>query len=114
MGILDGRVAVVTGASRGIGAATAQRLDASGARIVLVARDQTRLSEVAMTLTNPSVVIAADLSDSDISGLVSSILSKVERVDVLVNNAGANLRMPSTGVDATAFDYVYAVNVRGA
>jgi NADP-dependent 3-hydroxy acid dehydrogenase YdfG len=49
-----------------------------------------------------------------VSELVSSIVGEMERVDGLVSNAGTNLRSPSTCVDATAFDYLFAVNVRGA
>ena len=63
---LEGRTAVVTGASRGIGAAIAQALDRAGARVALVARDVAALEVVAGQLSNDPVVLVADLADPDV------------------------------------------------
>jgi NAD(P)-dependent dehydrogenase (short-subunit alcohol dehydrogenase family) len=84
------KVAVVTGASRGIGAAIASRLATDGARPVLVARSRDRLEELAAKLADSDpLVIATDLGDPDaIDSLVERIGAEVGRVDVLVNNAG--------------------------
>ena len=61
MGALEGRTALVTGAGRGIGAACARALDASGARVALVSRTREQLVETASTLLNDPVVVVADL-----------------------------------------------------
>jgi NAD(P)-dependent dehydrogenase (short-subunit alcohol dehydrogenase family) len=86
----DARVAVVTGASRGIGAAVARRLAADGARLVLVARDRQRLRDLADELPEADPVVApADLSSTeDMDALIALIRVECGRVDVLVNNAG--------------------------
>jgi NAD(P)-dependent dehydrogenase (short-subunit alcohol dehydrogenase family) len=86
----DARVAVVTGASRGIGAAIARRLAADGARLVLVARDRQRLGQLADELPEAEPLVApTDLSSiEDIDALKALIRDTCGRVDVLVNNAG--------------------------
>ncbi len=96
-----GRVAVVTGASSGIGEATAQALAADGYRVALLARRVDRIAALADDLGNGSIAIEADVTDRD------SVLAAAERVqqelggaDVLVNNAGVMLLGPfalSTG-----------------
>ena len=111
---LEGRSAVVTGASRGIGAATARGLDRAGARVVLVARDAEALASVAGELRNEPVVVQADLLDVEapqrIARQVSDELGSV--VDVLVNNAAAAARLPTTETSASLIDELLAVNVR--
>jgi NADP-dependent 3-hydroxy acid dehydrogenase YdfG len=87
---LEGRTALVTGASRGIGAEVAQWLAVSGARVALVARTRSALEEVADRIGNEAVVVEADLSSE--SG-ASAAAVKVHRTfggapDILVNNAG--------------------------
>jgi NAD(P)-dependent dehydrogenase (short-subunit alcohol dehydrogenase family) len=86
----DARVAVVTGASRGIGAAISRRLAADGARLVLVARDRQRLRQLADELPEAEPLVApTDLSSiEDIDALKALIRDTCGRVDVLVNNAG--------------------------
>jgi NAD(P)-dependent dehydrogenase (short-subunit alcohol dehydrogenase family) len=79
---LEGKVAVVTGASRGIGLGIARRLYEAGARLHLVADDST-VQERASELGGTAAVI--DISDA---AQVRSMLAGIERVDVLVNNAG--------------------------
>lgn len=86
---LDGRVAMVTGASSGLGARFARVLDAAGAHVVVVARRRARLGEVAGTLTGDALVVAADLTDDDQrEEAVAVALDRFGRIDVLVNNAG--------------------------
>jgi len=86
---LDGKVAMVTGASSGLGARFARVLDAAGAAVVLVARRRDRLEELAAGLANEALVVAADLSDhADREASVAAALDRFGRVDVLVNNAG--------------------------
>lgn len=110
---LAGRVALVTGASRGIGAATAHALDRAGARVVLVARQARHLGEVASGLENEPVVLAADLAASEeVRRLCGDVLDATGGVDVLVNNAAFAQRLPIVDTDAATIDRMLAVNVR--
>jgi NAD(P)-dependent dehydrogenase (short-subunit alcohol dehydrogenase family) len=110
---LAGRIALVTGASRGIGAATARALDRAGARVVLVARDAHALATVAADLVNEPVVLPADLGDpAEPSRLVQAAAHEAGSVDVLVNNAAVAVRVPITETDPAVIDRMLAVNVR--
>lgn len=110
---LAGRVALVTGASRGIGAATARALDAAGASVALTARDRHALDSVAARLTHPHLVVVADLASPEApEALAAEVEAHFGQVDVLVNNAGAAARLPTTDTDAELIDRLYVVNVR--
>jgi 3-oxoacyl-[acyl-carrier protein] reductase len=86
---LDGRVCVVTGASRGIGLAVCGRLVAEGARVLMVARDEERLSVSAEELG--AEWLAADVTDPDCAArIVATASEQLGRLDVLVNNAGTS------------------------
>jgi gluconate 5-dehydrogenase/3-oxoacyl-[acyl-carrier protein] reductase len=113
-GALTGRTAVVTGASRGIGAAVARALDAEGARVVLAARSADALRSVAAELVNDPVVAAVDLSEPDGPDALAAAAEAALAggVDVLVNNAGVGARVPLAEVDAALVDRLYAINVR--
>jgi 7-alpha-hydroxysteroid dehydrogenase len=93
---LDGKVALITGAGRGIGAAIAAELARAGADLVLVARgsdDLQRVAAAARDLGRSALVIAADLTDiSVLASLVDGTVAKYGRLDVLVNNAGGAAR----------------------
>ncbi len=85
---LDGRVAVVTGASSGLGDRFARVLHAAGATVVVAARRKDRLDALAAELPG-AVAVACDVSlDADREGLVADVLDRFGTVDVLVNNAG--------------------------
>ena len=110
---LEGRTAIVTGASRGIGAAIARALDSAGARVALVARDRDALEAVAAGLTNDPVVLVADLADPDVPAqIVSEASERLGSLDALVNNAAVAARAPTEELDAALVDRLYAVNVR--
>lgn len=113
---LAGRTALVTGASRGIGAAVARRLDASGARVVLAARSKDDLEAVAADLSRDPVVIPVDLADPDTPGeLARAAEDAVGRIDILVNNAGIlDGAGPTQFLTPEVVDRVLAVNVRAA
>jgi NAD(P)-dependent dehydrogenase (short-subunit alcohol dehydrogenase family) len=112
---LVGRTALVTGASRGIGAATAVALDRAGARVGLVGRDGDALAAVAEGLRDGGATFVADLGDPDApAALAADALAALGSVDVLVNNAGVGVRIDSTELDAETVDRIHAVNVRGA
>jgi NAD(P)-dependent dehydrogenase (short-subunit alcohol dehydrogenase family) len=110
---LNGRTAIVTGASRGIGAATARALDRAGARVALVARSEDALASVAADLRNMPVVISADLATDDAPAEIArAALAELGTVDVLVNNAAAAKRLPSVELDGATIDEILQVNVR--
>lgn len=94
---LNGKVALITGASRGIGAAVAVELAREGMHVCLVARDQSKLQEVAGSLTNTTGMqvqtLAADLRDpAEPARVVAEAVARFGRLDLLVNNAGATKR----------------------
>jgi NAD(P)-dependent dehydrogenase (short-subunit alcohol dehydrogenase family) len=110
---LEGRTAVVTGASRGIGAATARALDRAGARVALVARDAVALSALAGELAHDSVVLPCDLAQVEApAALGRAVLDAFGSIDVVVNNAAIAARLPTADLDPALIDDMYAVNVR--
>ncbi len=109
----NGKVAVVTGASRGIGEATVRGLDAGGARVVLVSRSKSKLNEISSGLSNDSLVIDCDLSsDEAVYEIRERTLEKFERIDVLVNNAAVERNEPAHRATAEAIDETLLVNLR--
>ena len=89
-GVLEGRVALVTGASSGLGERFARVLDGAGASVVLTARRRDRLDALAAGLTDP-LVVAGDITDASFrAALVDATRDRHGRIDVLVNNAGTN------------------------
>ena len=110
---LDGKVAVVTGASRGIGEASARALDGAGARVVLTGRTTADLERVAAELLHDPVVLTADLAPAGAgTDLARRILNEVDGVDVLVNNAGIPMRRTPAQLTEADFDLVFSINVR--
>ena len=110
---LTGKTAVVTGASRGIGAETARALDAAGAQVVLIARSRDDLAAVAADLDNDPVILHADLAEREApKNVARQALDSVGQVDILVNNAAAAARLPTAETDAEVIDGLLAVNVR--
>ena len=110
---LEGRTAVVTGASRGIGAAAARALDDAGARVALVARSEEKLLAVAGELDHDPVVLVGDLSDAAAPAAIARrALHALGTVDVVVNNAAVAARLDTVDTDANIIDEMLAVNVR--
>ena len=104
---------MVTGASRGIGAAAARALDSAGARVALVARSGTQLLEVAGELDHDPVVLLGDLAEVAAPLVIErQALDALGSVDVLVNNAAAAVRLDAVDTDAAIIDEMLAVNVR--
>jgi NAD(P)-dependent dehydrogenase (short-subunit alcohol dehydrogenase family) len=108
---LDGRVAIVTGASSGLGARFARVLDGAGAKVVLVARRLERLEALAQDLAD-ALPVRCDLSQTDqLDDVISAAMDRYGRVDVLVNNAGAVDVAPALEEPLQKFQDVIAVNL---
>jgi len=112
-----GKIAVVTGAARGIGRAIAADLRARGAGLILVDRNAIGVAEAAEALSTgdgPAAhPIVADLaSPAEIHSLAQTISRLVAHVDVLINNAAIELDLPFSEVTAEIFDRVLAINLR--
>jgi NAD(P)-dependent dehydrogenase (short-subunit alcohol dehydrogenase family) len=113
---LDGRVAVVTGASSGLGDRFAKVLLAAGASVLATARRADRLDALAESIDDPTrfATIVADVSaDEDCSRIVDTALERFGRVDVLVNNAGASAPMPAEDEPPELFRRLIDVNLNG-
>ena len=110
---LDGRTAVVTGASRGIGAAVASALDTAGARVALVARSEDDLAKVAAELAHEPLRHRRRPGRAGCAGGHRHRgLGRVGRVDILVNNAAMGVRTDSTDLDGVTIDAMLQLNVR--
>ncbi|MCU1464264.1 MAG: short-chain dehydrogenase/reductase [Actinomycetia bacterium] len=108
---LDDKVAIVTGASAGLGARFARVLDAAGAKVVLAARRVERLEALALELRDAHVV-GCDLSlDGAPESLVAATLAHYDRVDVLVNNAGTSTPTPAFDETTEKFASTLRVNL---
>ncbi len=114
---LDGKVAVVTGASSGLGVAFAQGLAEAGADLVLGARRVDRLAETAALVEatgRKALTVATDVADPDsCSNLVALAMEEFGHVDVLVNNAGIGTAVPATREAPEQFRGVIDVNLNG-
>jgi 3-oxoacyl-[acyl-carrier protein] reductase len=109
---IDGRACVVTGASRGIGLATARALAAEGARVLLVARDGDALAAASESLEGNSATLAADVTDAAAAGrIVAACEERFGSVDVLVNNAGTSRARPLDELTDDEWDEQWSLHV---
>jgi NADP-dependent 3-hydroxy acid dehydrogenase YdfG len=112
---LDGTVALVTGASSGIGAATARALAAQGASVALVARRKDRLDALASEITATgarALVIEADITErKQAESAVARTVRELGRLDVLVNNAGVMLLGPAADAPIEEWQRMVAINI---
>jgi Tropinone reductase 1 len=111
---LKGRAALVTGATLGIGLAVAEEFFSFGARVVAVARDAGRLSaqvEAWRRAGSDAEGVAADLSTAEGREKVLRHLAGLERLDVLVNNVGTNVRKPAVEFSAEEYERVITTNL---
>jgi 7-alpha-hydroxysteroid dehydrogenase len=115
---LDGQVAIVTGAGRGIGRASALALAEQGADVVLAARTEDQLREVAAeveAMGRRAVVVPTDVSDtSTLEGLVGAAVGELGRLDVVVNNAGGAEPRPFLDTSERFFEAAFHFNVTTA
>ncbi len=115
--VLDGTVALVTGASSGIGAATAAALAAQGAAVALAARRADRLEAVAAGIRDQggtALVLESDITDQrQAAGAVERTVSELGRLDTLINNAGVMLLGPAADAPLTEWQQMVQLNVLG-
>jgi NAD(P)-dependent dehydrogenase (short-subunit alcohol dehydrogenase family) len=112
---LDGKVALVTGASKGIGKAIAAAYADAGAKVMLSSRKQDQLEAAAKDIGGETAVFAANAGDLDAAeACVAATIERFGGLDILVNNAATNpYAGPTLAVDPGRFDKTFAVNIRG-
>ena len=114
---LDGTVALITGASSGIGDATARRLAEHGANVVVVARRKDRLDTLVSEIEaagGTALAIQADIADRDQANrAVRAAVAQFGRLDILINNAGLMLLGPVVGADVEEWERMIAINQSG-
>ncbi len=112
------KVALITGAGRGIGAATARRFAAAGAAVAICARTPTQLDETAAAIRAQGgevLALAGDISDAAfVARLFAATQARWGRLDVLVNNAGVIDVRPFLDLDPATWDHILNVNLRAA
>jgi NAD(P)-dependent dehydrogenase (short-subunit alcohol dehydrogenase family) len=111
---LHGRVALVTGASGGLGARFSRVLTAAGARVVLVARRADRLEQLEAELAGALAVTADITRPDEVERVVATTVDRLGRIDVLVNNAGINDTMPAEDEPLDTFRQTVEVNLVAA
>ncbi len=108
---IDGSVCIITGASSGIGAATARLLASEGAAVVLAARRAERLNALARELPNALAVPTDITAPEHVEQLIASTLDAFGAIDVLVNNAGQGLHVPLSELEPADLRAVFELNV---
>jgi NAD(P)-dependent dehydrogenase (short-subunit alcohol dehydrogenase family) len=115
---LTGRVAIITGGSKGLGAAMAAGLASAGADLVLASRTLSEVEQVATEVArdygHQAIGVAADVCQpADVEVLVQTALKKFGKIDILINNAGINIRGPIDELTFEQFKQVHDINVDG-
>jgi len=114
---LQTKIAVVAGASRGIGRAIATQLAAAGAHVILLARNQSDLNEAVAEITKEGGLATAfvlDIRDEQaVKSVFQQIIQQYKRIDILVNNAGIGEFYPVSETSASFWDEVMNTNVKG-
>lgn len=117
MGKLDNHVALVTGASRGIGKAVAMAIATEGAHVVLVARSAFQLDSTSKEIEGKGFSASAEVADTTIPAQVEKAInetaSRFGRLDILVNNAGMGHFKPAIDMTLDEFDEMWNLNMRG-
>ena len=118
MNNLENKVAVVTGASRGIGKVITEQLAEQGAKVVCVSRSQHDIDKVAKNINDngkTAIAIACDISNGiDFQDMVKSVVNKFGTVDILVNNAGVTKDTLIMRMSEEDWNFVLNINLKGA
>ncbi|HEY1776953.1 MAG TPA: SDR family NAD(P)-dependent oxidoreductase [Solirubrobacteraceae bacterium] len=110
---LSSTVAIVTGASSGIGEATALALSGAGATVALVARRGDRLEDLAARIGDRAIAVPADLTDpAEPVRVIEEVLARAGRLDILINNAGVMLLGPIEGAPLSEWERMIDLNLR--
>jgi len=111
---LEGKIALVTGGSTGIGLASAKELAAQGARVFITGRRQAELDAAIADIGNNATAIRADASVlTDLDAVYAEIAKKAGRLDILFANAGGGDMLPLGAITEEHFDRIFGTNVRG-
>jgi tropinone reductase I len=113
--MLSGKKAVVTGGSKGIGAAIVEEFIALGAEVLAVARKEADLQQLQAQFPEGLQVLVADVSTEDgRRALIDQVHTQWGALDILVNNVGTNIRKPTTEYTSAEYDFVMNTNLRSA
>jgi NAD(P)-dependent dehydrogenase (short-subunit alcohol dehydrogenase family) len=115
---LDGKVALVTGGARGLGRVMAEALSEAGASVALTARNADAAKAAAAEVTSKTKAqtlgLGVDVTrEADINAMVAQTLDRFGRLDILINNAGVNIRKPIEQFDVSEWDEVLDTNLKG-
>jgi NAD(P)-dependent dehydrogenase (short-subunit alcohol dehydrogenase family) len=113
---LNGRVAIITGGSGGLGVVMAQGLAKAGADVVLVGRNQDKLNEAAKQVAEvagqAALPVVCDVTNKqDVERMVAEVLAAYGRIDILINNAGINVRQPIAELDEETWNRIQKTNL---
>ncbi len=116
MGALQDKVAIVTGAARGIGLAISRRFAKEGAGVAMLDRDEASLEEAAATIGGKAYPLVADIGDpGSVKSAVSDVIAKSEKIGILVNNAAAaSARAKITELSPEDWEKALRINLTGA
>lgn len=116
--LLQNQVAIITGASRGIGREIALYLSKEKVRLALVARSLSELQQLAADINRQgghAIGIQADISDSsDVKAVIGQTLREFRHIDILINNAGIGIFKPTEAIQESEWDRMMDVNVKGS